>query len=502
MIGMMTAKPNPASRVGDLVCGSTAVEMAVVAASLAYFMLGLTLDRSAISFVVITGNLLMAGGLGYGAYRCATASPAGIWVSLFWLRAGSIAYLCVGTIIPFIVNDVTRMVIDAFHATTNEQYLRVSIVTALGSLCALSAATVVTRSLRFEKIGRLVIPSRDPVLLGVGLAAFSIGFVCRYIIALPSTLGLVDTIVPAMIINLSHFYQASFFLLGVWCFRYRPSHVWLIFVVAGLDAVVGLMMFSKLEVLFSLLMASLALMHSRATTIRLAVVVGVCMLTYVAIIPIVDFGRTVMLQRYGEIEGGGLAERKEIVQSYFGAEGEVFASSEFRSEFQGALARLSYSNQAAFAISLYDSKIPGDSVSQIPVAIVPRMLWPDKPNLNYIGEAFQESATGFTTSLSWPGQFAEAYWNYGWLGIILFSIPLGIAHALLSRYALWVYSAGQWIQFPALLLLMRWAMDLMTPIATNAVAGLVTVIFIAIFLRFVDAVLAPRRVSTPRTQWV
>ena len=471
------------------ICGSSATELVIIALSFLWFLIGTVTDRSNIPFFVISGNLILSAGLGYGAYRCVIAAPAGIWVPIFWLRAAIIVYLGLGTIIPFMVNDLTRSVIDAFHATTDDQYLRSSMVTALGAFVTLSAATLTARVLPAIAIDRYLSRKNDPLLLAVGVAAAVVGFTCRYVIALPAMLGLADYLVPSMVINLSHFFAVSFFLLGLWCFRHRPGYVWIVFTMAAIDAIVGLLIFSKLEVLFSMLMAGLSLLHSNVSRTRLGIVIVTCVVTYSAIVPIVDFGRTVLLQRYERIEGADLGERLEILGGYFGTEGELFSRSEFRSEFQAGWARLSYSNQAAFAISQFDSNIPGDSIAQIPVAIVPRIFWPDKPNLNYIGLAFQEAATGSTTSLSWPGQFAEAYWNYGWLGILFCMFPLGVIYALASRYALRVYSQGRWIEFPILLLLMRWAMDFMTPIATNVVGGLLTIVFIGLFLRVLATVL-------------
>jgi hypothetical protein len=61
-------------------------------------------------------------------------------------------------------------------------------------------------------------------------------------------------------------------------------------------------------------------------------------------------------------------------------------------------------------------------------------------------------ATNSNKSAALPGFFAEAYWNYGWLGIVILMIPLGAVLGLMTRYTEWVFREGRWIYFPVVLL--------------------------------------------------
>ena len=69
-----------------------------------------------------------------------------------------------------------------------------------------------------------------------------------------------------------------------------------------------------------------------------------------------------------------------------------------------------------------------------------------------IGAEFNLIAKGSDTSASSPTIPGEAYWNFGWFGLVTIMMPMGVLLAVLSRYALEVFSSGRWILFPVLAL--------------------------------------------------
>ena len=87
-------------------------------------------------------------------------------------------------------------------------------------------------------------------------------------------------------------------------------------------------------------------------------------------------------------------------------------------------ARFYYSNAQVFAIQEYDAGRPGDSLMLALIAPIPRLLWHDKPAIES-GYDFYRRLTGSNTSSFGIGFFVEAYWNGGWLAVILCSIMLG-----------------------------------------------------------------------------
>ncbi|MBB4200284.1 hypothetical protein GGD83_004113 [Rhodoblastus sphagnicola] len=309
-------------------------------------------------------------------------------------------------------------------------------------------------------------------MLRWGVLVGGLGLVVKYQIALPYSFGLVAWQVPGFFLQLSMLSSVGIYLVGSWAFAHSRLIFAAVAAFAVFEAFVGLITFSKTELTFTLVMIGLATVHRGASIWRVAPIAAVLFMTFATASPIVDFGRSVLFQRYNSVTGAGFDERVDIVASYFAGGREQFLADPFRSEFQGGLARLSYMNQASFAVHLYDSGMPGDSLNAIAVVLVPRFLWPDKPSLNYLGAGFTEKATGGTTSLSWPGRYAEVYWNFGWWGILFLMPPLGFVYALLSRYTLWVFAAQRWAHFPVVLMSMKYGIDIAGPYATSGVGGL------------------------------
>lgn len=87
----------------------------------------------------------------------------------------------------------------------------------------------------------------------------------------------------------------------------------------------------------------------------------------------------------------------------------------------------------AHFIGLYDTGSPGESFKTFFAALVPRVLWPDKPIIAP-GREFDLVFRGFELESSLAiGFIAESYWNMGWLGVVLISAMIGAEIGWLTR---------------------------------------------------------------------
>ncbi len=102
--------------------------------------------------------------------------------------------------------------------------------------------------------------------------------------------------------------------------------------------------------------------------------------------------------------------------------------------YRGTLAqRFSIAPFEAHFIALYDSGAPGDSLKHIFDVLIPRILWPDKP-LIAPGSEFDTIFRGYIAQSSLAiGFIAEAYWNLGWLGVLLISAMIGLEIGWFTR---------------------------------------------------------------------
>ena len=85
---------------------------------------------------------------------------------------------------------------------------------------------------------------------------------------------------------------------------------------------------------------------------------------------------------------------------------------------------------------------------------VPRVLWPEKPIITKLSNEFNVAATGNPKSASGPGIFGEAYWNFGWSGLLIV-IPYAVILSVLSLYSLRMVRAARWFYFPMVMYAMQ-----------------------------------------------
>jgi len=83
-----------------------------------------------------------------------------------------------------------------------------------------------------------------------------------------------------------------------------------------------------------------------------------------------------------------------------------------------------------YLINEYNVGRNGNSLDKFWVILIPRILWPEKPIMTDSGgelnSQYYGGGTGTELSAIAPTYTAEAYWNYGVIGVLLISIYLGV----------------------------------------------------------------------------
>ena len=161
---------------------------------------------------------------------------------------------------------------------------------------------------------------------------------------------------------------------------------------------------------------------------------------------------------------------------------------------QNVLSRFSSAPYQGYLIAQYQSGNRGHSLDDFWVALVPRILWPDKPNVTRFGGKLygQLNQTTAVSSQLAPTYSAEAYWNHGWVGLIAVSSLIGLQLGWLSQKWLDLVS-GRSSRPGVLLLAVPIAFHglwVETWIAATYIGGFVTLF---VLITAVDAVMQPRR---------
>jgi hypothetical protein len=433
-------------------------ELFALAALLAvYFVTIMTVGDQGTSLVNLVGPIVFGAVLLCGAVPSVMRDPNLIWTPLFWFRVASVAYFGFGNVVIYFLNPTSQASFESFFAQYLDLITKLNAVTTLGAFMTLGAAYVVYRVFQQPNGVNAALPASRVVgplvkepgqLVAIGCIFLAIGYFVKIVFVLPAAMGVSSIVLPNALSSLSLLSDAGIYMVAVWAWHYRPAALAIPFILTFVNIGLGLLLFSKGEVLTPILVMSLAWLSKGVTVRRLAVIMFVIFMTFFSVLPFTTSGRAELERRYGGLEGGGFAEHVEIASNYsLGAKSN--------SEQESGLMRFSYAACGTLALSLYDSGHPGGTLATLPAAFVPRTLWPDKPNMTDIGQEFNYIATGNTDSSSSTGWMPEAYWDYGWLGLPLIFIPIGVILQIWSSFSVSVMQSGRWIYFPFCLLGMR-----------------------------------------------
>ena len=231
-------------------------------------------------------------------------------------------------------------------------------------------------------------------------------------------------------------------------------------------------MFNKTEALLPLIIFLMGFLVSRISAIRVIFVCCAIGVVLNVMQPLVSFSRDELIRRQGDYYGGSLLERFEILASYY--DPSVFHG--VGSEAQSGWICLSYVNAGTFAIALYDRGFAGELFKNMFAVLVPRVLWPDKP-IDQTAREFAAMSQGeYAENSVTPTIFAEAYWNFGWLGIPVVGIALGIALALLSINAIRLLNRKAWLYMPVLFTSMQFGLSIDGLFVPSVIGGATIII--------------------------
>ena len=115
-------------------------------------------------------------------------------------------------------------------------------------------------------------------------------------------------------------------------------------------------------------------------------------------------------------------------------------------------ARLNYLSSQGAALDFYDTGRGGDDYRLLGWVVLPRFLFPEKPEMTASGRDFHYQITGSDTSSSGQGVFINGYYNLGWWGVIVVGIAVGCMLAWTSAFAAEVFRVRALIWLPMALL--------------------------------------------------
>jgi hypothetical protein len=433
------------------------------------------------------GPLFLIAILGYANWKMIRVEGKNVWTSLFWFRLSTAVFFGIGTVAVYIVNDFTRLHLQVFYQFSDAEVFKHNLIVTLSVILVLAMARWVILATRNWGRASGVKPPKiransDQGLLLAAIVFLGLGLSLKYLFAIPYQMGWTTTILPGSIMNLTKLTPIGVFFITLWGQRNARWLLPAIFGLIAIEMLFSLLVFAKSGILFLLIMVSLAFLWDRATLKKLLVVGAVVLGTYLAIKPVVSYARHEIGLRYGFNTQAGFGERLEILSSY---SLDIAVDDDFK-EYQGGISRFSYVNAATFVVNLYDTGQPSDWPELIPAVFIPRIFWPEKPIITAIGTEIYELGTGHKGSSSGTGLFAEAYWAWGWGGVVVFMSFYGLVVGGLTRFTSNIMRNEQWLYFPVVLMGLQYGMRTDGHYISDAVGALVILVAMYVLLRGVE----------------
>ncbi|HTU44713.1 MAG TPA: hypothetical protein VMF91_06605 [Bryobacteraceae bacterium] len=275
----------------------------------------------------------------------------------------------------------------------------------------------------------------------ISWSMIAIALPIKYLVVMPYFLGWSDPdfVLPGFLAVLGNLSPLCLFLLLYHAWSRNAAFYLPAAILFALELATGLLSFNKSEIIIALGVVFLGFYFMRPSKILAATAISVIAIVYFVITPLVSRGRL-----YLTTNSASISERVEALESAWNVDHPDISSS----NVQGWWTRLCYSNAQAFCLRQHDAGMPGNTFELILPAIVPRVLWPDKP-LMTPGFEFNQLVTGNHRSSSAAGVFAEAYWNGGWPAVVIACVYLGLLLNWFTRIAFNYVAARdvRWLPF-------------------------------------------------------
>lgn len=350
----------------------------------------------------------------------------------FMFLVAYLAYFSFGAALPAFGSEESVEAALSFYPVTPQDALWVDGFNGCGMGIALVVATllnfsrtaVVTRSIAL----RLSQISMAPILIGMlitGLVA------ANYVLAID--LGMLDD-TPSVFVRLAPRLSWVAILLAA-AVRSRDSGLLklLAAITALLLSLVGLLQFNKSESLYPLCAFMMGVAWSRQSARYLLTGVGLMVISFSLLGDLTATGRYLLQQT----DARTLASRVELLI----LSQKLVSSGSIDQRYLGWV-RICYVSPQVGAVDMYDAGKGGDGFASLPWVFVPRMIYPDKPEMTKGGRDFTEKINGNNQSSTGTGVFTSGYYHGGVWGWVFAAVAAGFSIRFLSVISAEIFKAG------------------------------------------------------------
>jgi hypothetical protein len=414
-----------------------------------YLVVGPPTDEHEWGFINLMGpvSLCMAGL--WTGFKIVTINPRTVWTPIPWFALTSSLYFGFGPLIFIFGPEDAIASLNEFWPVGPSDLWRSNLLNTVSLLTIVAAFLATDKLLGPARGSDRIAPTdadnddsaRTALFFFLGL-----GLPLRYLLVLPASFGQLSFVLPGSIFILGFLVKLALFMLAYLGAKRRGlwrAGFWMLF---ATELFSNFITFSKLEVLLVFIMVTLGRFMAKRN-VKEFLISGVVILgIFFLIVPLVTWSRLRIRHETGNVNAASFELRTavavEAVEVWLKGELEIEGSTE-----DGGWGRLCYTNPEIACMQLYDSGIVGDSFAFALYNWIPRFLWHDKPIMT-LGEDFTILLSGRAGICTGAGVFGEAYWNGGWLMVVLACGYIGVLYAWLSRTALKVVAHSEWVFLP------------------------------------------------------
>lgn len=423
--------------------------------------------------IVFTGS--------WGLWQLIKRAPANVWTPLFAIRASVVVFLGLGGLVTELGSEVTREFVLALYAYSPEEGAKTQTIFMAGyfvTIAAIKLASVLWPLPSSTGPAERVFSQRATLRLGLLFLIF--GFSFTFLIQIPMLLNSSTLVLPGTLaLIFSALSAVGTFLVALWAVERRGVAYVLVGILLLIQLLISLIMLEKASVMTAVLLVGLAFLLHKVSLYRIVILALVLGLSLSFLASAVTQGRVIHAQVFGGPDGGSVSERLGYSIEYL----EGYRIPSVAGDESSSFVRLHYISPSAFAVAQYDAGLGSDVIINGFSALIPRFLWPDKPNVSDIGYDFYDMISGNNDSALGVVVFVDAYWNFGWGGLLIF-IPAGFFLWWASRNARRIVEARDWVMMPFVLVTFRIGMSVDNFFVLSWMTPAVMGVILLLVLRF------------------
>ncbi|MCF6445725.1 hypothetical protein [Nereida sp. MMG025] len=438
------------------------------------------------SFLNSFGQMYMAAIFLILAAKIVLKEADTIWTPLFWLPLQCGIFFGFGPLVEVFGDELTRLYLSRhFLSVTDTQLAQANGLSVVGTTAILLG---VYAHLRYadqkwvEAIERPVAQSANLQGLKVTALFFVLfGLYLKYGVVVPAQHE--GRVVPGVITKMTPMVDAGYAMLAYLVVARRDSLLAIVFALTfPVHLTLSVLSFSKSAVVVALLLPVLGAHLARPRLRRLALSFLIILIVYSTLQPLVVHGRNSIYMKAGNISRATHLERFDIATDFFLNPSSAVGLPSL--ETQRWWTRFSFVGQQAIAIELHEQGQKSESLNNVWMYFVPRVLWPNKPVLYAPGLEFYQMVTQSDRRSLMPATvFGDLYWQFGWTGVLVGSFLVGWLFSLLSILCFRIVRNRDLAMLPVLAIIVEMSANSLSKFVINGIISPLPLI-VAYFLLF------------------